>query len=67
MPWKGTYYCWFYDSDELLLLVTEEAKLNIGKPCKSQMGVLKIAVRGKEYQHEGQIKGIGKGCLCVSV
>jgi hypothetical protein len=39
--------------------------LNIGKPYKSQMGVLKIAVRGKGYQYEGQIKG--KGCFCVGI
>jgi hypothetical protein len=37
--------------------VTEEAKLNIGKPYDmSQMGVFIIAVWGKEYQYEEQIK-----------
>lgn len=55
-----TYYSWFCDIDELLLLVTEEAKLNIRKPYKSQMGVLIIAVRGKKHQQKGQIKGIGE-------
>jgi hypothetical protein len=41
--------------------------LNIGKRYKSQISVLKIAQRGKEYQYEGQIKGKGKVCLCVSI